>query len=351
MSEPQFYAQLRGTIVRNGPRIVAIEVRVGADSNGGGGNPIHTVSELKDRTPDDIMSEINDAIAADSRHWPGIVRYQIAALSVDNEILGGRMLVEKRGRGKDSGDLASEPDEEPGAKGIVTQHMRFTESMFKTTLLNNQTMLEIMARALSDSNAEKTRLMGEHMRVMHLGEDLLDRAAERKLWLARETRTDDLKAKAFDAIFKFGPLVLGGMARGTRLEEPAKQMAQGSVFSQLAESLKKDPARFEKILACFSSEEKLGIMTGDFSLVTIAIERAGKVINGEGTEDDMAVAMRLRPLQELLTQEEKIILMQLVESTAKKKSSTSEPAPIPTTIEVKQIDPKVVPIDAKKKGA
>jgi len=342
--EPTFYAQLRGTIAKEGPRIAFVEVRVGANPDGGGGTVIHTVDDLK-QTPDEIMADVKEAIDSDAAHWPGMVRYQIACVSKEGDYLGGRIIVSKRGRGKEiDSDLA--PEEEVSARGVTGQHMRFTESMFKTTLQNNQVMLEIMARALQESNQEKTRLMGEHWRVMQLGEQIIDRKVERDLYVKREMDKDARWSKAFDALFQFAPVLAGHMAQGTRFEEPARQLAAGSQLSLLAESFKKDPERFEKILSCFDAKEKLGMMTGDFSPILEAIERAGKVMKGEGTDEDMAVALRMKPLQELLTQEEKVVLMQLVESAKKK----PEP-PVPTSIEVKQVDPKVVPIDSKKKGA
>lgn len=342
-AEPKFYAQIRGVVAAHGPRIACVRVTSNIRDDGSGGMVVHTVGEIQNRSPEDIADEVKQAIADDSGHWPGVVRYLVTAHDQDGDVLGGRIVVDRKGRGK-VGESAVDGglEDEAAPRGHMGQMMRHNEGMYRTTLQNNQIILDIFARTLSDTNAKNDRLMSEHLRVMALAEDILDRRGERELFLSREKKKDDLKDKAFGFLMNFAPVLLGHAAQGTRFEEPAKQLAQGSQLAVLVESFKKDPARFEKVLACFTAEEKLALFSQNFDPILESMAKA---------KEDPAILARIMPLAELLTQEEKVAVAQLAEIHEKKSKQAEEPKKAPE-IEVRQVpDPKVVPIDSAKRGA
>lgn len=349
-AEPKFYAEVRGVVAAHGPRISCIRVTSNIRDDGTGGMVIHTVSEIQNRTPEDIADEVKQAIHDDSGHWPGVLKYLVTAHDQDGDVLGGRIVIDRKGRGK-MGDGAVDGglEDEAAPRGHMGQMMRHNEGMFRTTLQNNQIVLDIFARALADSNVKNERLMSEHLRVMSLAEDILDRRGERDLFLNRERKKDELKDNAIKMVMQFAPVLMGHAAQGTRLEEPMKQITQGSQLMVLVESFKKDPARFGKVLACFTDEEKLALFSQNFDPILESFSRAAT---------DLTIAARLMPLAEILSQEEKLVIAQLAELHEKKKNSGSgqggAPAEVPkkVDIEVRQVpDPKVVPIDSAKRGA
>lgn len=350
-AEPQFYAKVRGIVAAHGPRIACVRVTSNIREDGSGGMCVHTVGETTNRTPDDIADEVKQAIVDDSAHWPGVVRYLVTAHDRDGDVLGGRIIVDRKGRGK-MGEAAIDGglDDDATPRGQHGQILRHNEGMYRTTLQNNQIILEIFSRTLQETTAQNGRLMGEHLRVLALAEDILDRKAERDLFIGREKDKDQLKKDAIEMIKNFAPVLLGHAAQGTRFEEPAKQLAQSSQLAVLVASFQKDPARFGKVLACFTDEEKLALFSQNFDPILEAMAKA---------KEDPTVLARFMPLAEHLTSEEKIAIAQLAEIHEKKRSGGGAPpsaeAPRKVEIEVRQVppvpenSPKVVPI--RKEGA
>lgn len=332
-SDPQFYAQLRGTIAKHGPRIAVFEVRVGVREDGSSGTVVHAVTEIAGRTPDEIMTEVKEAIEADAQHWPGMIRYQIAAVTSEGEVVGGRIIVARRGKGRtvDADGNLGGGDEEATPRGHVSQMMKQNADMFRVTLQNNQIMLDLMARALVDTNQRNAQLTERHLQVISLGEDILDRKAERDLRISREKKSDEIKEKALGFLMTFAPVLFGDAMRGTRFEGPAKQLAQGSQVHALMESLKKDPERLGKVLAVFTDEEKGALTQNDPGPILEALSRA---------KEDPNLMSRFAPLAELLTHDEKVSVAQLAEmyEKDKKQKETPQKAPDIVVTEVASLD-------------
>lgn len=309
MSEPEFFRRLRGVVVKYGGKICRFNIAQVGDAGKQTGANVHEVTEIQGRAPDEICAEVEDAIQNDSANFPGLIRYEIVALDKEGTVLGGRIVLERRGRGKQVDE--SEQIEDATPRGHASQMMRQNETMFRTTLGNNQVMMQIMQETIRDLAAQNTRLVNDSMQVKALGEDLLDRRMERDLRMADEKRTRDIKDKAIGVVMTHGPALLAKLTAGTPVVGTATaEIVMGQQMKILLDGFKKDPERFGKICSMLKPEEMLGLVEHDLTPLLLAIEK------------DPA---RFAQLGQHLTQEEAVAVMQLAEQAeaerAKKKAA------------------------------
>jgi hypothetical protein len=200
-----------------------------------------------------IAREIQEIMVECARKWPGIVRFEIYALTVHGKLVGSGDFTRK-GEGQVLPE--SEAAHEVSDRGLIQMFMKHEEVMFRESLSAMTSALGEIRRDREKDRELIERLMKEYPVLLDLMSGLADKSFERTLKMKSFERGEKMKEEGFKFMAKHGPVLL---AKLLGMPE-ASTMAAAQPLSELFESLKGDGARLAKLLELLSPDEQKNLL-------------------------------------------------------------------------------------------
>jgi hypothetical protein len=190
----------------------------------------------------ELCQDLEEIMVEHARNYPGRVRFEICMWSGTRVIASKQ--IEKRGEG--------EPIPEEGGTQTAAQTHRTLELAISTLQRSN----ESLERRIQRYEDLIDRLYAKYPELLDLMEGLADRGVEREVKRRQLTRIEDLKDKAGNTLFKYGPHLLAKLTHGTAVEDETKLLVAAPHLKAIVKSLWDDDNRSAQILTLMTEDER-----------------------------------------------------------------------------------------------
>lgn len=195
-----------------------------------------------DTDPTDLASALYKAAVDDANGLGGIQKYSLGVC------FGGKKKpLEKcrfRVRAPDDEEFPDDIGSEvANAKGLVTQAMRHTEGVMRTSIGGTQDIIRHYQKMVETSTADAERLRERLAEMYEAHEEILSMQTEREIDRMRAQKREDRIDEGIQVLKLLGPTIINKLAGKKILEE--KETPESYQMRQFMESL--DPKQMEQL--------------------------------------------------------------------------------------------------------
>lgn len=190
----------------------------------------------------ELCQDLEEIMVEHARNYPGTVRFEIVMFAGTRVV--AQKQISKRGEG--------EPIPDEGGTQNAVEARRTLELAIGALQRANEDLERRMNRAhdLID------RIYAKYPELLDLMEGLADRGVEREIKRRQLTRIEDLKDKAGNTLFKYGPHLLAKLTHGTAVEDETKLLVAAPHLKAIVKSLWDDDERSAQILTLMTEDER-----------------------------------------------------------------------------------------------
>lgn len=219
------------------------------------GSEVFTIpSDIPEEQIEATAEEIFEAGEADASGIGSSQTYVVLAFYGENKKHNGRFTF--RARADDDDADGGEVTEPPTPAGIVSQNMRHTESILRTSGMQMGSAFQGLQQMVTRQSEVIENMMTERFRAFELIEALTTAKHEREIELLREARKDETQRQLMDKFSPLVPIVANKIAGKPML--PAAD-PQSLMLQEFFKTLK--PEQFAALQEVLSNEQMMIVLS------------------------------------------------------------------------------------------